>query len=427
MKGEQKKILLLSGIAHMIDVIKTAQQMGLYTIVTDREPASPAKKFADKSYDVSTSDIDRLAEIARDEGIDGVFNGFDDVNTWNALALCERLVIPYYATYEQLEICSNKDRFKEYCRKFNVPVVDEYNLTNGLDAELIARLQFPVIVKPVDSYASQGITVCYSAEDVKAGFDKALEYSKSETAILEPFIDTPYGLMMYYTVHHGEVVLSAVTDRHVHKHFEEHPPLPIAVMFPSQHREQYLAEVDPQVRDMLRGMGIQNGVLLIQALYENGRFYLYEMGFRISGSQHYNIIEKQTGINLLEMMLDLSVGEDIQKYDTRHFDDSYMPFPSCNLPILMHSGTIAEIRGLDDILAMPEILTAVVNSKEGDTVLPSGSYAQMFGRFTIVADAQEALNRAIDTIYDKLKIISTTGDDMLLVRYHPAETSKPEI
>lgn len=419
MNDRPKKILLLSGIPHMVDVVKTAQNMGLYTIVTDRDPASPAKGVADKSYDISTSDIDRLAEIAKDEGIHGVFNGFDDVNTWNALALCERLGIPYYATYEQLQICSNKDRFKEHCRQFNVPVVEEYSLANGLDDELLGELRFPVIIKPVDSYASQGITVCYNADDLKAGHEKALEYSKSGTAILEPFIDTPYGLMMYYTVHDGDVVLSAVTDRHVHQHFEEHPPLPIAVMFPSRHREQYLAEVDPQVRDMLRGMGIQNGVLLIQALYEDGRFYLYEMGFRISGSQHYNIIEKQTGINLLEMMLDLSVGEDIQKYDTRRFDDSYIPYPSCNLPILMHSGTIGEIRGLDEILAMPEILTAVVNRKQGDTVQPTGSYAQMFGRFTIVAASAEELCQAIKTIYDKLEIISTAGEDMLLVRYQP--------
>lgn len=426
MKDGQKRILLLSGIAHMIDVVQTARSMGLYTIVTDRDAASPAKKTADKSYDVSTSDIDRLAEIAKEEEIDGVFNGFDDVNTWNALALCERLGLPYYATYEQLEICSNKDRFKNHCRQFNVPVVEEYSLANGLDEEVLAGLRFPVIIKPVDSYASQGITVCYNAEDVKAGHAKALDYSKSGKVILEPFIDTPYGLMMYYTVHNGDVVLSAVTDRHVHKHFQEHPPLPIAVMFPSQHREQYLTEVDPQVRDMLRGMGIQNGVLLIQALYENGRFYLYEMGFRISGSQHYNIIEKQTGINLLEMMLDLSVGEDIRKYDTRQFDDSYIPYPSCNLPILMHSGTIGEIRGIDEILAMPEILTAVVTRKEGDTVQPTGSYAQMFGRFTIVANSEDELNRAIDSVYAKLKITSTEGEDMVLVRYQPAEAAKPD-
>jgi formate-dependent phosphoribosylglycinamide formyltransferase (GAR transformylase) len=44
-----KKILILGGYTHMNDVVKTANRMGLYTIVTDREPEAPAKAFADKA------------------------------------------------------------------------------------------------------------------------------------------------------------------------------------------------------------------------------------------------------------------------------------------------------------------------------------------------------------------------------------------
>ncbi|MBX0314608.1 hypothetical protein [Planococcus glaciei] len=420
-KTAAKKILILSGISHMIDVVETAKRMGFYTIVTDKAPGSPAKAYADRSYDVSTSDMDRLAEIAQSEGIDGVFNGFDDLNTWNALALCEKLGMRYYATKEQLEICSNKDQFKAFCRQFNVPVIGEYEIDADLQEADLAALQYPVIAKPVDSYASQGITVCYSPEELKAGYQKALDYSKSQTAIIEPFIDTPYGTMMYYTVQNGEVYLSAVTDRHVHKQAKEHPPLPIAVAFPSRHKELYLEKVDPQVREMIRAMNINNGVLLIQALYENEEFYIYEMGFRISGSQHYTIVEKQTGVNLLEMMLDYTVGEDLAKYDISKYDNSYMPYPSCNLPILLNHGTIAEIKGLEEILAMPGILNAVINRKVGDEVKPNGSYSQMFGRFNISENSLAALHETIDLLYTKLEIVSTEGFDMKLVKYQPTE------
>ncbi|MGK7376873.1 hypothetical protein ACSFXN_03455 [Planococcus sp. 1R117A] len=420
-KSNNKKILILSGISHMIDVVETAKKMGFYTIVTDKAPGSPAKAYADKSYDVSTADMDRLAEIAQEEQIDGVFNGFDDLNTWNALALCEKLGLRYYATKEQLEICSNKDQFKTFCRSFNVPVIEEYAIDESLTNDGFDNLKYPVIVKPVDSYASQGITVCYNLEELVAGYEKALSYSKSQKAIVEPFIDTPYGTMMYYTVQNGEVYLSAVTDRHVHKQAKEHPPLPIAVAFPSRHKELYLEKVDPQVREMIRAMEIENGVLLIQALFEDDEFYIYEMGFRISGSQHYTIVEKQTGVNLLEMMLDYAVGEDISKYDISSFDNSYMPFPSCNLPILLTDGVIAEINGLDEILSMPGVLTAVINREVGDEVSQTGSYAQMFGRFNIAEDSLEALHETIETLYNKLQIISSEGRDMTLVKYRPIE------
>lgn len=420
MKNEnQKKILILSGIAHMVNVVETAKRMGFYTIVTDKAPGSPAKKVADKSYDISTSEIDRLVEMAKQEQIDAVFNGFDDLNTWNALALCEKLNLPYYATKEQLEICSNKDQFKDHCRKFGVPVSEEYKIDADLRDEDIATLSFPVIIKPVDSYASQGITICYTPEELKAGYEKALEYSKSGNAIVERFIDTSYGIMMYYTVQNGAVFLSAVTDRHVHQQFKEFPPLPIAVAFPSMHKDLYLQKVDPQIRDMLKGMGIENGVLMIQALYEDGDFFIYEMGFRISGSQHYTIVEQQTGINLLEMMLDHAVGEPLDKYDISAYDNSYMPKPSVNLPILLDNGIIAKISGLEQVLAMPQVLSFVGCRHAGDVIEHTGSYSPMFGRFNITADSLDELHDTIETIYATLKITSAENREMTLVRYQP--------
>ncbi len=40
-----KKLLILGGTTLMINVVKIAKDMGIYTIVTDRDPASPAKKM----------------------------------------------------------------------------------------------------------------------------------------------------------------------------------------------------------------------------------------------------------------------------------------------------------------------------------------------------------------------------------------------
>lgn len=424
--GKQKKILILSGIPHMIDVVQTAKKMGLYTIVTDHAPGSPAKAFADKSYDVSTADLQKLAAIARSEGVDGVFNAFDDVNTFHALALCNELGLPHYATKKQLEICSNKDQFKAHCRQYGVPVTEEYLLGKEWSGEDIADLKFPVIVKPVDSYASQGITICYSKEELQNGYTKALDYSKSGKVIVERFLRNPYDIMMYYTVQDGEVFLSGVTDRYTHQQFKEYPPLPVGIIFPSQHREHYVRTLDPKVRNMIRGLGIQNGLIFIQSLYDNGSAYIYEMGFRISGAQHYIILEKETGVNLLEMMLDFAVGGDLGKYDVSKYDDSLLPLPACNMPLLLDNGTIREIIGLDKVLRMPQVISAVVNKKAGDLIVHTGSYAPMFGRFHIVCETLTELHRTIDAIFNTLKIVSDEGKEMTLARFNPAEaiTSK---
>ena len=113
-KLKGKRLLILGGISHMVDVVNTAKALGIYTIVTDYDKESPAKKISEKSYDLSTTNIDSLEKIAKDERIDGVFTGFEDTNTFSALELCKRLGLPFYATKKQLDISSNKSNFKKY-------------------------------------------------------------------------------------------------------------------------------------------------------------------------------------------------------------------------------------------------------------------------------------------------------------------------
>jgi formate-dependent phosphoribosylglycinamide formyltransferase (GAR transformylase) len=143
---QQKKVLILSGFSYMIEVVETAKKMGLYTIVADNTVNSPAKKYADTSYTIGTDDIEQLAEMARNEKIDGVFNAFDDINAWHALALCKKLDIPLYTAGKQAEDGTANCRFREYCRSFNVPVIEEDS--NKKDTP---RRLFPALIKPVAS------------------------------------------------------------------------------------------------------------------------------------------------------------------------------------------------------------------------------------------------------------------------------------
>ena len=84
-----KKLLILGGTTLLIHVVNTAKKMGVYTIVTDNNPSSPAKVYADKSYNVSTGDMQALVDLAKKENIDGVFTGYEDFNTTVACQLCK--------------------------------------------------------------------------------------------------------------------------------------------------------------------------------------------------------------------------------------------------------------------------------------------------------------------------------------------------
>ena len=78
-----KKLLIMGGRpAATPDIVRAAKRMGVYTIVTDNVPPerSPAKLMADEYWEISTAEVERLAERVRDEGVDGIFIGPFDLS-----------------------------------------------------------------------------------------------------------------------------------------------------------------------------------------------------------------------------------------------------------------------------------------------------------------------------------------------------------
>lgn len=145
-KTEKKKVLFLGGSNRIVEMVRTAKEMGVYTIVTDPVYGAPAKKYADASYDINTSDIQGLLKIRKAEELDGVYAMLGDVTTWNALALCKRLNVPFYLPKGQRESMFVIDKFKEFCRTFNVSVIDESELSLIGEETNKAILEFPLVL-----------------------------------------------------------------------------------------------------------------------------------------------------------------------------------------------------------------------------------------------------------------------------------------
>ena len=413
---KNRKLLILGGIPHMIDVVKKAQQMGLYTIVCDYSPTSPAKSIADKAYDVSTTDIDQLEDIAKKENIDGVFAGFEDLNTWNALKLCKRIGKKFYATEEQLQITSNKYLFKQKCRDIGVPVVPEYYLNSIEDIENLSQSDFPLIVKPVDSYGSRGISVVMNVEELESAYEKAKNTSRTGSLIVEKFF-SGYGLEFYYTVINGIPYLSAITDRYIINQGEGVPPLPTATIFPSKHFKFAYEKYDKKIKCLIQSMKIENGVLLFQSVKDEDNIYIYEMAYRLTGEKHYQIIKRETGVNLLEFMIRLSLNEDVSNWKLNFYDESCLPKPACNLAILLKKGTIRQITGLEPILKDNRVIDYVQTLYEGDTISQIGNYGQIFIRLNMITETTEEMIKLLKQIEEHVQVYSESGEDLIISHF----------
>ena len=159
---EGKKLLILGGNALICDIVTKAQEMGVYTIVTDwnTPEVSPAKRIADEYWMVSLSDTEKLAQMVKERQIDGIFTNYADSYLPYYARLCEATGLPCLATEEQIEVISNKDKSKQLCIDHGISVSKRYRVSSIEDIDNLTDITFPVLTKPVDNSGQRGIFVC---------------------------------------------------------------------------------------------------------------------------------------------------------------------------------------------------------------------------------------------------------------------------
>lgn len=406
-----KRVLILGANPETVSLIEKANSMGLYTIVTDYDPNAYAKRFASKAYNVNAIDVEALVELAKTEQVDGVLVGVAEALLPTYCEVCKRLGFPCYATPELFEIMVRKDSFKEQCRIYGVPTIEEYTM------EQMEEMQYPVIVKPVDSCSSKGITICYNKEELLKGIEYALSFSKSGKYLIETYM-TGDEVISYYVIQEGNPIFVGMCDRYTHKEKERLVQLPTAYIFPSRHIDNYLKETDEKVKNMLRGLGLQNGSIFFQAFTdENGICRIYEPGFRLNGAQEHIIISKVSGIDAKELYINLALTGKVAEEDISVYSNPKPKQISCKLSPLVMVGEIGKLQGLDEIAKLPDVVSVNASYCEGDTVTGEGTLKQIVCRFFIVSKNKRDLMNTIQEIYRFLRVEDKQGNNMLMKEF----------
>ena len=413
MKGELlagKKLLILSGGALMCQVVKAAQEMGVYTIVTDMytdHSISPAKDIADEFWDISWNDTDILAGKCSVEQVSGVFTGFSEFCVVAARRLCDVLGLPFYATMEQIDITRDKAKFKALCENNGIKVVEHF--------EPGSEIHFPVVVKPTDNAGSRGISVCYNETELYAGIEKAISFSSSKTYVLEPFMDRPE-INVSYTIQDGIVSLSCMSDAQAGTQKYGQIKMTDGWIFPSRYLKEYIDRCDQPVKAMLKSIGIQNGFLFITGFYDDPDFRIFEMGYRLGGGTTYNFISLNNGINYLKMMIAHSLSGVMAGWDVEKKDNPFFKKPCCNLTVMARPGVIGHVGDLNAIRRMEGILSFDQFYHVGSEIPDSGALNQAFARVNIVANDAKQLAERIQCVYELIDLRNEKGEDMILSR-----------
>lgn len=420
MKLKGKKLLIMGGPALASEIVKSAKNMGVNTIVTDWYPVSksPAKEIADEYEMVSTSDVKAVVDLIKRKKIDGVITGFTDSTLQYYQKVCELAGLPCYATSEQIEISTNKEKFKELCRKFEIPVVEDYDIILDRDSNMIGSIEFPVIVKPADNSGARGISICNDKNELMIAYEKAKTFSDSKNVIIEKYINAKEATIFYY-LNKGEIILTGIGDRHTKKSQEKTIPLPVAYTFPSKHLKTYINEMNQKVIKMFKSIGMAEGMIFIQAFVEDGNFIFYEMGYRLTGTLEYKLMDAVLGINPLELMIEFALTGKVKLEEKIMHLNPYWNKYGCNITLLSKPGRIGKIAGINELLSMTEILDVFCSYKEGDIIPQTalGTLQQVIIRIFAIAQTKKELALVMNKIHNTIRVTSIKEENLLLDKF----------
>lgn len=410
-----KKILILGANSETIPLIITAKSMSLTTIVTDPDPNAPAKKIADKSINIDGMDVDKLVSFCKKEKVDGVIVGVADRLIEPYQKICEILNLPCYSNRYQCEVLTNKGKFNNLCKEydvFNIPSVIFYKDDS---IESVNHLNYPIFIKPIDRNSGKGMSVVYNKRELQEGIDKAFNNTNSNYILLEKYMSCN-DILLSYTIINGEPILSAIGDRYTTKEQGKTSRVCLGSVYPSNFLDIYMTNEHFKIVNMLKSLELKNAILTISAFVENNNFYYYDPGFRLQGEAPNLHMENVNKFDQKKFLLDLAMGNTIDTNITKaNFENTY----ASTIWFLLKRGIISKIEGFEHVLKDPAVFHISKRLSEGDIINDEiiGTEAQVLARIYLNCKSKEKLKDKIFEIQNTIKVFDTEGNNQLLTGF----------
>ncbi len=304
-----KKLMLLGGSRYLLPAIKAAHDLGVYVITCDYLPDNYAHKFADEYHNVSIIDKDAVLKLAKDLKIDGIMSYATDPGVVTAAYVAEQMGLPT-SPYASVCILQNKGMFRNYLQEhnFNVPKAKSYRTFTELEGD-IEDWNFPIIVKPVDSAGSKGVSRVDDREQLKAAFDYAKEKSLTDECIVETFIEKIGYAMSGDSFSIDGKLVHFCLDSQWFDESASNPFTPSAHFWPTGAPKNVQQEVQIEVQRLISLLHMKTTIYNIEArVGKDGKVYLMEVSPRAGGNRLAEVQRWATGQDIIMASVKAALG-----------------------------------------------------------------------------------------------------------------------
>ena len=399
-----KKLMLLGGLRYLLPVIKEAHKLGIYVITADYLPDNIAHKYSDEYCNVSIIDKEAVLKAAQELKIDGILSHAVDPGVVSAAYVAEKMGLPFQCSYEVACILQDKSLFRKFLAEngFNCPKAKGYD--NAEDAlKDIDYFNWPVIVKPVDSAGSKGVTKVEDKSGLRTAIEFALSASLSKNFIIEDFLDKvgAQSSADIFTID-GKLVYPAYSDQLFDKN-AANPYTPAIEIWPASMEQNLQDDLTIQLQRLFSLLGVKSGIYNVESrVCSDGRAYIMEISPRGGGNRIAEIQDMATSQCLIANEIKKALGMPLDKITAPKYDGIW-----CNYILHTNKSGVFEAIDINPEFQKKHIRDIGLIVKPGDKVAPftgaNASIGTLFLRFEIRQELENALNNSASWMQIRVK------------------------
>ena len=382
--------MLLGGIRYLLPVIKAAHEQGYYVITADYLPDNIAHQYSDEYVNVSIIDQDAVLKVAREKKIDGIMSFGVDPGVVSAAYVAEKMGLPFQSLFRQF--------LAEH--GFNCPKAKGYG---NIEAAIkdVGYFNWPVIVKPVDSAGSKGVTKVEN----KDGLLKAIEYAISESHnghfIIEDFLEKvgySYGSESF--VVEGRLLYNGFYDQYFDKE-AINPFTPAAECWPSTMDLSRQNEIKSELQRLFNLLGVKTGIFNVECrVCTDGKAYLMEVSPRGGGNRLAELLQYAADVDLIKAEVNQALGLTIEGMH----EPTYKGCFSIQVLHAPKSGLFNSII-IDQDFRRQHIVEEEIRVNKGEKVMPFTGANTAIGTLFLKANTRQEMDELLERIDEFVTIV----------------------
>lgn len=278
------KVLLVDTNFSSGPIYRELVALGHEVHVVGGNPQDCLAKSAPKYWQVNYADVESLQSLVDRENFDFVVPGCTDRSYESCTHLSGRLW-PGIDRPQSSQTLNNKGLFKQWAQRRGLPVAHAQDPAK-------TNLRWPLIVKPVDSFSGQGITILQGPDsgDLAVAITNAQQASPSLEYLIEDYVD---GQLYSHT--------AFLRDHRVVQDFivrEDRTVNPFVVdtsCVVSGFPQSLMARIRDCIETISIELELVDGLIHTQFVRQGDRFWLIELTRRCPGDLYSQLIELSTG------------------------------------------------------------------------------------------------------------------------------------